>query len=93
MVPQDGVIEGTTQTSTLSLSSSQLEKLKTAGGGNRAHTFTCRIAVGDLNTAVTATQTINIYTPGIKRTFTDKVYIMSGRKAEIWSKHRQSHKK
>ena len=70
MVPQDGVIVGTTQTSTLSLSSSQLEKLKTAGGGNRAHTFTCRIAVGDLNTAVTATQTINIYTPGITQTFT-----------------------
>ena len=61
--PGDGVIQGTTQSSTLSLSSAQLVKLKVAGGSNPAHVFTCKIMVGVAKKEVTATQTINIYTP------------------------------
>ena len=62
--PQDGIISGTSQTSTLTLSSAQLVQLKTAGGLNPAHVFTCKITVGTSNTAVTATQTYSIFTPG-----------------------------
>ena len=61
---QDGTISGTSQTSTLALSSAQLVKLKTAGGGNPAHVFTCKITVGTSSTPLQATQTYNIYTPG-----------------------------
>ena len=52
------------QTSTLSFSSSQLAALKTAGGKNPAHTFTCKITVGPTNTEFKAMQTMNIYAPG-----------------------------
>ncbi|KAL5271415.1 hypothetical protein ACHWQZ_G001903 [Mnemiopsis leidyi] len=61
--PQDGIISGTSQTSTLTLSSAQLVQLKTAGGSNPAHVFTCKITVGTSNTPLQSTQTINIYTP------------------------------
>ena len=61
--PTDGVIQGTTQTSTLSLSSAQLIKLK-AAGDNPAHIFTCVIKVGTKPFTVGAEQTINVYTPG-----------------------------
>ena len=64
LAPKDGTIQGTTQTSTLSLSSAQLVKLKATGGTNPAHVFTCKITTG--STTVHATQTINIYTPGRK---------------------------
>ena len=64
LAPQDGVISGSTQTSTLSLSSAQLVKLKAAGGNNRDHVITCKITVGASSTAITATQTMSIYTPG-----------------------------
>ena len=66
LTPQDGTISqsGNTQTSTLSLSSVQLSKLKTAGGNNRDHVITCKITVGTSNTPITATQTMSIYTPG-----------------------------
>ena len=61
--PQNGVFQGNTnsQTSTLSFSSDQMAKLKSSGG---EHTFTCRIAVGDLKTPVLATQIMKIYKPG-----------------------------
>ena len=64
LAPKDGTIQGTTQTSTLSLSSSQLVKLKAAGGSNRVHTFTCKIVVGVAKKEVTASQSVSIYTPG-----------------------------
>ena len=64
LAPQDGVISGTSQTSTLSLSSAQLVQLKAAGGNNPSHVITCRIIVGTSSTAITATQTMSIYTPG-----------------------------
>ena len=64
LAPQDGVISGTSQTSTLSLSSAQLVQLKTAGGNNPSHVITCKIIVGTSSTAITATQTMSIYTPG-----------------------------
>ena len=64
LAPQDGTISGNTQTSTLSLSAAQLAKLKRAGGNNPSHVITCKIAVGKLNTPVTAIQTISVYTPG-----------------------------
>ena len=66
LTPQDGVKSGTSQTSTLSLSSAQLVQLKAAGGNNPSHVITCKITVGDSNTPVSATQTIDIYTPGKK---------------------------
>ena len=61
--PQNGVFQGNTnsQTSTLSFSSDQMAKLKSSGG---EHTFTCRVAVGDLRTRVLATQIMKIYKPG-----------------------------
>jgi hypothetical protein len=58
--PQDGTIKGTSQTSTLSLSSTQLVNLKKVGD---VSVFTCKIFVGDLKTAVAATQSITVYTP------------------------------
>ena len=64
LAPQDGTISGTSQTSTLTLSSAQLVKLKSAGGNNPAHVFTCKITVGTSSTPLQATQTYNIYTPG-----------------------------
>ena len=64
LAPQDGVISGTSQTSTLTLTSAQLVQLKTAGGNNRDHVITCKITVGTSSTAITATQTMSIYTPG-----------------------------
>ena len=59
--PQDGTISGTSQTSTLSLSSSQLENLKMAGDTS---SFTCKILVGIQDTAVSASQTVNLFNPG-----------------------------
>jgi hypothetical protein len=66
--PQRGVIKGTTQTSTLSLSSVQLVKLKASGGSDPSHIFTCRITVGTSKSSFEATQIIKIYTPGIYST-------------------------
>ena len=59
--PQDGTIAGTSQTSTLSLSSTQLANLKMAGDSS---SFTCKIFVGKQNTPVSASQTITLYKPG-----------------------------
>jgi hypothetical protein len=70
--PSDGTLQGSTQTSTLPLSSKQLEMLKTAGGDNPAHKFTCKIAVGNSKTEFTAIQTLTINAPG--KRFTNKVY-------------------
>ena len=56
----DGTHDHTHQTSTLSISAARLTSLK---GSGRTITFTCRITVGTSNTAVSATQTISIYTP------------------------------
>ena len=66
LAPVQGAYQSTShsQTSTLAVSSEQLVKLKTAGGKNPAHVFTCKIVVGKSNTEVTAVQSINIYTPG-----------------------------
>jgi hypothetical protein len=61
LAPEDGLIKGTTQTSTLSLSSTQLVKLKEAGPD---HKFTCKITVGVSKVEVAATQAVKIYTPG-----------------------------
>ena len=77
LAPQDGTIAGTSQTSTLSLSSNQLGKLKTAGGSNPAHVFTCKITVGTSNQAVTATQTVSIYTPGEIRFLSNEIAAVS----------------
>ena len=49
---------GKMQTSTLTISNSQLVTLK---GSGRAHTFTCKITVA--NTDIMATQTIHVFTP------------------------------
>ena len=84
--PQNGVFQGNTnsQTSTLSFSSDQMAKLKSSGG---EHTFTCRIAVGDLKTPVLATQIMKIYKPGkffgnvpaVQITHSNEVLTISGR--------------
>ena len=60
---QQGTHSGTTQTSTLTLSNAQKIALK-ATSTNPAHIFTCKITVGKNPTDYTATQTVNIYTPG-----------------------------
>ena len=62
--PSDGTLQGSTQTSSLSLSSAQLAKLKTAGGANPSHIFTCKIKAGKKNTEFSATQTVDILAPG-----------------------------
>ena len=94
--PQNGVFQGITnsQTSTLSFSSDQMAKLKSSGG---EHTFTCRIAVGDLKTPVLATQIMKIYKPGeffgnvpaVQITHSNEVLTISGRSytcnAELFS--------
>ena len=60
--PQDGTHSSTTfsQSSTLALSSAQLTALKAVAN---TVTFTCEFTVGDTNIPITATQTINLYTP------------------------------
>ena len=59
-----GTIADHTQTSVLTLTSSQLEKFKLAGVNNPAHEFTCKINVGVTNpTDITASQTVSIYKP------------------------------
>ena len=62
--PDQGILQGTSQTSTLQLSSAQLVKLKTAGDETPEHIFTCKILADPSNTPIIATQTVNIYTPG-----------------------------
>ena len=62
--PDQGILQGTSQTSSLQLSSAQLVKLKAAGSGNPEHIFTCKILADPSKTSIIATQTVNIYTPG-----------------------------
>ena len=57
---EDGTIVGTSQTSSLSLSSTQLTNLKRNGD---ITTFTCTIFVGDQKKAVSATQALTLFTP------------------------------
>ena len=60
-----GTIADQTQTSVLTLTSSQLEKVKQAGENNPAHEITCKINVGVIIPKdYTASQTVSIYTPG-----------------------------
>ena len=58
-----GTITNKAQTSTLTLTSEQLRKLKTAGAADPAHVFTCKITVAPSNTVVEDALTSNIYTP------------------------------
>ena len=59
-----GTIADHTQTSVLTLTSSQLEKVKQAGGNNPVHEVTCKINVGVINPKyITASQTVSIYKP------------------------------
>ena len=59
-----GTIADHTQTSVLTLTSSQLEKVKQAGGNNPDHEITCKINVGVINPKyITASQTVSIYKP------------------------------
>ena len=56
----DGSLVDLAQTSTLRITSSRLRALK---GSSRTHTFTCKITVGNSNSAITATQTVTLFTP------------------------------
>ena len=59
-----GTIADHTQTSVLTLTSSQLEKVKQAGGNNPNHEITCKINVGVIYPKdITASQTVSIYKP------------------------------
>ena len=61
---EQGAYEDHSQTSTMTLTSSQLIKLKSAGESDKTHVFTCKITVGDTPTEYTTTQKAKIYTPG-----------------------------
>ena len=61
---KQGTYANHAQTSSLTLSSSQVAKLKTAGGNDPTHKITCKISVGDTPTDYTATHTAKIYKPG-----------------------------
>ena len=56
-----GTITDKAQTSTLTLTSAQLLKMKAVGG---THIITCQITVGASNTVVEDTHTANLWTPG-----------------------------
>ena len=56
----NGELDDLSEVSTLRITSGRLATLK---GSSKTHTFTCRINVGNSNTAITATQTITLYTP------------------------------
>ena len=56
-----GTITDKAQTSTLTLTSAQLVKMKAVGG---THTITCKITVGVSNAVVEDTHTANLWTPG-----------------------------
>ena len=58
-----GTMINKAQTSTLSLTSGQLLKIKAVYGSDPAHVFTCKITVAPSNTVVEGTLTSNIYTP------------------------------
>ena len=58
----DGNHQGTTQTSTLTISSYQLQVIMLKSE-SRIETFTCKIMVGTSNTPVMATQQITIFNP------------------------------
>ena len=62
---EDGYHSGTSQTSTLTISST---KLKTLLSSSDSHTFTCKVTLGSSNTQFTATQTITIYDPTVTLT-------------------------
>ena len=69
-----GTITNKAQTSTLTLTSEQLVKLKAAGASDPAHIFTCKITVAPSSTVVEDALTSNIYTPSeLLRDF-DKVW-------------------
>ena len=61
---EQGEHSDTTQTSKLELSTDQIKALKAANDQDPAHVITCKITVGSTSTDYTATQTVNIYTPG-----------------------------
>ena len=61
---EQGEHSDTTQTSKLELSTDQIKALKAANDQDPAHVITCKFTVGSTSTDYTATQTVNIYTPG-----------------------------
>ena len=73
---EDGTHGGSTQTSTLTISSYQLGILSLKNSGS-THTFTCEITVGTSDTPVRATQTIAVYTPSKCRTFLKIILLYS----------------
>ena len=76
MSVDQGSQAGTSQTSTLTLSGTQLAALKAIGSN---HVFTCKILVGNVQMRVTATQTTTIYTPGSfwRQTFLTAILILA----------------
>ena len=57
----DGSESSNSQTSTLTITAAKLQSLDELSSG--VHTFTCSFTVGTTNVAVTATQTITIFSP------------------------------
>ena len=56
----DGTFSGNRQESTLTITAAKLASLHLSSA---TQTFTCKITIGDSDTDVTATQTINIFNP------------------------------
>ena len=61
MYVKQGTFKDHAQTSTWTLTSEQVKKMKAVDG---THLFTCKITVGDTPTDYKAIQTAKIYTPG-----------------------------
>ena len=57
-----GTMANKAQTSTLTLTSAQLVKMKAVGA---SHTITCKITVGTSNTAVEESHSATLWTPGV----------------------------
>lgn len=64
--PSDGTLIGTSQTSSLAISSAQLVMLRAAG---TTHVIRCSIAVGDVGAIIQSTQSLSIYSPGRSNLF------------------------
>ena len=59
----DGTFSGNKQESTLTITAAKLASLHLTSA---TQTFTCKITIGNIDTEVTATQTITIFNPGKK---------------------------
>lgn len=66
LVVDQGIQSGTEQESVLTVSASQMEKIKAQG---MIHTVTCKIKVGTVQAWSVTTQRLSIYTPGRTKIF------------------------